>query len=222
MGRRATGAARAGRRATVAARGQPRVLRGAGRARATSSPTTTSRTGSSAATTSCACRPGTARRSSGSASTSPTMRKQVRRFQRRWERAAAQLAVRALPQPLRDADPAPRVRDRGRDARDRLPARSTCSRGPTATRRRARSRARLGLPEGKRTVLYAPTYRDHVQRPPRPLPAGPAPRPRAPAGSRGRGHRGPLPQAPLRRRPRARPPPTASCATSRAIPTAPS
>ena len=49
-----------------------------------------------------------------------------------------------------------------------------------ARRRRARDAARgacgaaLGLPDGARVVLYAPTYRDHVGGPPRPLPAGPA------------------------------------------------
>ena len=63
---------------------------------------------------------------------------------------------------------------RARAARPRRARRARCARGS-------------GIPEGVRTVLYAPTYRDQRRRPPRPLPAGPAPGRRAPArGGRAR------------------------------------
>ncbi|MDL4773220.1 bifunctional glycosyltransferase/CDP-glycerol:glycerophosphate glycerophosphotransferase [Actinomadura xylanilytica] len=41
--------------------------------------------------------------------------------------------------------------------------RNDLAHGPDRDRIRARVRARLGLPDGKRAVLYAPTWRDHLQ-----------------------------------------------------------
>ena len=51
----------------------------------------------------------------------------------RLARAGPELAVRTLPQPVHHADPPPRVRHRRGDPRDRLPPRTTCWQGRTAT-----------------------------------------------------------------------------------------
>ena len=133
--------------------------------------------------------------------------------------AGRELAVRALAQPLLDADPAAGVRDRGRDARDGLPA---------------RRRARASADRDERGRRAAPTARPPGGQARRALRAD-LPRPRQSTAAAatastcsstssgcaqavGDDTRDPLPQAPLRRRPGARDRRTASCATSRAIP----
>ena len=155
-------------------------------------------TGSRAAPTRCASRPGTARRSSASASTSPTRRKQLPlpdAGRGRSTTGSTSSPPAAFSTPILRA----RLRDRGRDARDRLPADDVLAR-PRSRRAAPEVRRRLGIPEGKRIVLYAPTYRDHVfdQRGRYRLDLRlDLERLRA----RGRRRHGdPLPQAPLRRR----------------------
>ena len=93
--------------------------------------------------------------------------------------------------------------------------------GPRGARR-AQLRARLGMPEGERVVLYAPTYRDHVWTAAAATGSTCSSTSSGCARRVGRGHGDPVPQAPLHRRPGADRPPTASCATSRPTPTAPS
>ena len=65
----------------------------------------------------------------------------------------------AVPQPVQHADHAPGVPLRRRDLRVRLPPqRRAVQRRRAGWRRQVR--ARLGIPAGKRVILYAPTWRD--------------------------------------------------------------
>jgi CDP-glycerol glycerophosphotransferase len=90
------------------------------------------------------------------------MRKQVRRFQRNWDRQVRNWQY--VLSPNRFATPI--LRDayliEGEMLETGYPRVDVLA-GADRDARSRELRARLGIPEGKRTVLYAPTFRDHVR-----------------------------------------------------------
>ena len=90
------------------------------------------------------------------------MRKQVRRFQRSWDRQLRNWQY--VLSPNRFATPILRgaYLVEGEMLETGYPRVDVLAR-PDRDERARELRARLGIPEGKRTVLYAPTFRDHVR-----------------------------------------------------------
>ena len=104
------------------------------------------------------CRPGTARRSSGSTTTSagpPGLARRPRPGRR-------PLGPPALPQPGQHPAAAARLPASRPGPRDRLPAQRRPEPPRRATRSAPRVRAELGIPDGTTAVLYAPTWRDDL------------------------------------------------------------
>ena len=180
------------------ARGQPRVPRGARRRALRDRQRPLPDLVRPPRRTRRACRPGTAHRSSASAS---TCRRRARRSaasstagSSRWPTGSTW----SPPTASRRRSCGARTRSRARCSRRAIRA-TTSSPGPATTRRGARCAA-AGDPRRRAYgALRADVPRQRA-RPTRPLPDGPAPGHRPPAGGGGRGHRDPLPQAPLRRR----------------------
>ena len=147
---------------------------------------------------------GTARRSSGSASTSPSRAGRARRFERHWQRH--QINWQYVLSPNRFSTPILRRRLRDQAARCSRPATraTTCSRAPTATCAARAIRGAAGRAGGRARRALRPDLPRPRPRPPRPLPARAGARRRAACAHAARArHGGPVPQAPLHRRPRA-------------------
>jgi len=90
------------------------------------------------------------------------LRKQVRKFQRHWDRQ--QRNWQYVLSPNRFATPILRraYQVEGEMLETGYPRVDVLAR-PDRDALSRQLRERLGIPEGKRTVLYAPTFRDHVQ-----------------------------------------------------------